>query len=337
MQSKITVGYPRTKRISCRDCGGMLGLRTTAIKMSSDPSTDLWYHVKCFKFRENGVFNPEDLDGFDELKKQVKETFVTEFEKSLVAVEEEEAKKREKENAKALEEEKNDSPPTHQQIDNMRKEIFNESHRNAQADKEREAALVEPHWHLYSDHVEKNIHRIPRVGVEGLAKEFGVMKEIFEACVGKYFERIVKTCSYEVLRRFKNHIGFRDENLTEKDAPEKEDYYNQLEQRLVEAVQVIRCSTEEKLFTDICSERNINAATLRYLVDLFIAFQKSVLDSVSIMAYEESSQQINSPASKKSFVEVLKEKDKLVLNNVSTTEASILQNSRAPKTYGMFF
>ncbi|GJT19859.1 hypothetical protein Tco_1177900 [Tanacetum coccineum] len=116
-----------------------------------------------------------------------------------------------------------------------------------QAVKEKAAALVESDWDVYSEHVVKHIHRIPREGVEALAKKF-------------------------------------DEKLNEKDDHEIDEYYDELEGRLLMAMHVIRWTKNES-FSKICSGHDINEATLRYLVDLFIAFRKSVLEKASITVF----------------------------------------------------
>ncbi|GJS00904.1 putative mitochondrial protein [Tanacetum coccineum] len=105
--------------------------------------------------------------------------------------------------------------------------------------KEKGAASVRSDWDIYSDLVAKHIHRIPREGVEALAKEFVVDKKVVDACVGKYFAQFVKTCPLEALKISIQHKGFKDEKWNERDENEKEDYYNELECRLLIAIPVI--------------------------------------------------------------------------------------------------
>ncbi|GJS00901.1 hypothetical protein Tco_0317409 [Tanacetum coccineum] len=128
--------------------------------------------------------------------------------------------------------------------------------------KEKDAASVRSDWDIYSDLVAKHIHRIPREGAEALAKEFVVDKKVVDACVGKYFAQFVKTCPLEALKISIQHKGFKDEKWNERDENEKEDYYNELECRLLIAIPVISDLKNEP-FTNICSKHNINEATLR--------------------------------------------------------------------------
>ncbi|GKC16349.1 hypothetical protein Tco_1013131 [Tanacetum coccineum] len=152
--------------------------------------------------------------------------------------------------------------------------------------KEKGAALVRSDWDIYSDLVAKHIHRIPREGVEALAKEFVVDKKVVDACVGKYFAQFVKTCPLEALKISIQHKGFKDEKWNERDENEKEDYYNELECRLLIAIPVISDLKNEP-FTNICSKHNINEATLRYFINLFISFGRAVLGGVMSTAAEK--------------------------------------------------
>nr|GFA30601.1 hypothetical protein [Tanacetum cinerariifolium] len=183
----------------------------------------------------------------------------------------------------------NELPPTEEQIKKARNEILNVSRRD-QADKEKAAASVESDWDVYSEYVVKHIHRIPSEGVEALAERLLIDKNVVEACAGKYFLQVVETCSLEVFRMFIQHKGFKDEKLNEKEDHEIDEYYDELERRLLMAMQVISWTKNES-FREIGSRHHFDEATVRYLVHLFITFRKLVLEKASITTVSEVSTQ----------------------------------------------